>query len=520
MTQNETTARLDRGRSRRRRRGIADTSSPTNSLIKRRIIGHGRGFDALDSAGITTIHEAALTLLAKTGLSDPSKNAIDLVIAAGGQLDEQNRLRLPETIVTAAINGLTRDITLYGRGGDTNLDLTPDNVFVGTGGASPLVYDQQLKKYRESKLVDLYDAARLVDKLDHIHFFSRPLVARDMSNARDLDINTAYASLAGTRKHAFVSATSPSAVRDIAQICYQLAGSKEDFCARPFLSINVNHAVPPLRFDAEALDVMIEAVQCGIPVMVNTFGQLGASSPVTIAGCLAQTMAETLAGMVIAWLADPAAKAVFGPRPMVTDLRTGAMAGGGGEQALLTAASMQMAKHYGFCSSTIAGATDSKLPDAQSGYEKCLTVSHTVHSGANIVTQASGAQAGLMGISFEAMIIDNDMLGAILRSTAKVDVSEDTVSPSAIGIVATGVGHFLGEAETYARMHSDFLYPELADRTPIDVWEAAGSPDIRDAAAKRLEDILGSHQPYYIDADSDSRLRAAFPIQLAVSRQD
>ena len=179
-----------------------------------------------------------------------------------------------------------------------------------------------------------------------------------------------------------------------------------------------------------------------------------------------------------------------------------------------------MAKHYGFCSSTIAGATDSKLPDAQSGYEKCLTVSQTVHSGANIVTQASGAQAGLMGISFEAMIIDNDMLGAILRSTAKVDVSEDTVSPSAIGIVATGVGHFLGEAETYARMHSDFLYPELADRTPIDVWEAAGSPDIRDAAAKRLEDILGSHQPYYIDADSDSRLRAAFPIQLAVSRQD
>ena len=80
----------------------------------------------------------------------------------------------PETIVTAAINGLTRDITLYGRGGDTNLDLTPDNVFVGTGGASPLVYDQQLKKYRESKLVDLYDAARLVDKLDHIHFLVAP----------------------------------------------------------------------------------------------------------------------------------------------------------------------------------------------------------------------------------------------------------------------------------------------------------------------------------------------------------
>ena len=101
-----------------------------------------------------------------------------------------------------------------------------------------------------------------------------------------------------------------------------------------------------------------------------------------------------------------------------------------------------------------------------------------------------------------------------------MDVSADTVSPSAIGIVATGVGHFLGEAETYARMHSDFLYPELADRTTIDVWEAAGSPDIRDAAAIQVEDILGSHNPYYIDAESDSLLRAALPIQLAVNPQD
>ena len=73
-----------------------------------------------------------MTLLAETGLGNPSKNAIDLVIAAGGQLDELYRLRFPETLFTAAIDGLSRDITLYGRGGDTNLNL---NVFVGTGGA-------------------------------------------------------------------------------------------------------------------------------------------------------------------------------------------------------------------------------------------------------------------------------------------------------------------------------------------------------------------------------------------------
>lgn len=205
---------------------------------------------------------------------------------------------------------------------------------------------------------------------------------------------------------------------------------------------------------------------------------------------------------------------MFGPRPMITDLRTGAMAGGSGEQALLTATAMQMARHYDLPSSTIAGATESKLADAQSGYEKCLTVSQSVQAGGNIITQACGSQASLMGISFEAMVVDNDMLGCILRATNPVDVSPQTVSASVIGKVAAGQGHFLGEADTYARMHSDFLYPEIADRTVIDVWEAAGGVDIRQAAQNRVQEILAEHHPCYIDASIDRDLRALLPIQL------
>lgn len=298
-------------------------------------------------------------------------------------------------------------------------------------------------------------------------------------------------------------------------MCYQLAGSKDAFYQSPFLSINVNHVVPPMRFDPGALEVMIKAVHCGILVMVNTFGQLGASSSVTIAGCVAQTNAERLAGMVIAWLVDPDAKAVFGPRPMITDLRTGAMAGGRGEQAVLTAALVQMARNYGFASSTIAGATDSKIPDAQSGYEKSLTLAQAVYAGANIVTQACGVQAGLMGASLEAMVIDNDMLGTIIHSTAKIDFLAKTVSAAAIGTVAKGAWHFLGEAETYARMQSDFLYPDLADRSTIDVWQAAGGHDIRTRAAERVTDLMTSHRPYYIDPKSDNIVHESLPIKLA-----
>ena len=499
-----------------RRRGAKSAIEPMESLHGQRIVGNGGSFNPLSPEGIAAVHGVACELLAETGLSEAPASAIQLVEAAGGRVSDTDRLLFPRSLVELAINGLSRDFTLHGRVENTDLVLKQNRVYVGTGGASPQIFDMQSGRYRESCLGDLYDAARLVDTLTHIHFFSRPLVARDMADIRRLDVNTAYASLMGTQKHVFTSANNGQSVRDIATICYQLAGSKAAFLKRPFLTLNVNHAVPPMRFDSDAVEVLIEAVRCGIPVSVNTFGQLGASSPVTIAGCVAQTTAETLAGMVLAWLVDEQAKAVFGPRPMITDLRTGAMAGGCGEQAMLTAAAAQMARHYGLPSSTIAGATESKIPDAQSGYEKCLTVAQTVQAGANIVTQSCGAQASLMGISFEALVVDNDMLGCILRATNPVDISPQTLSARNIGAVASGAGHFLGEADTYARMHSDFLYPGIADRSVIDVWEAAGSNDIRHVAAAHAREVLKNHRPRYIDRGSDAILRASLPIELAV----
>ncbi|MDA9133057.1 trimethylamine methyltransferase family protein [Alphaproteobacteria bacterium] len=511
MRQSEGSGRSRTGRI-RRDKSAAD--SPAESLGGKRIIGLGRGHGPLHDTDMVAIHEAALAVLAKTGLGDASPIVVDLVVAAGGTFDARGRLLFPPDLVMAALAGLRRDITLYGRAGVNDMVLSSGAVHVGTGGASPLIFDGVMGRYRESNLLDLYDAARLVDRLEHIHFLSRPVVARDMPDVRHLDVNTAFACLSGTVKHVFTSASSPDSVEDIATICYQIAGSQTAFRDKPFLSLNVNHVVPPLRFDPIALDVMVEAVRCGIPVMVNCFGQLGASSPVTIAGCVTQTIAETLAGMVIAWLVDPDALAVFGPRPMITDLRTGGMAGGSGEQALLTAAAIQMARFYQLSSSTIAGATDSKSPDAQSGFEKCLNVSQTVQAGANIITQACGAQAGLMGLSLAALVIDNDMLGSILRASGTVAVSPETIALESIDRVALGVGHFLGEPETYARMHSDFLYPKTADRLGIEAWEEAGSPDIRDRAHERVKTILDDHHPTYIDAESEMILRKTLPILL------
>ena len=269
-----------------------------------------------------------------------------------------------------------------------------------------------------------------------------------------------------------------------------------------------------MRFADDACGVMAEAARLGIPVHANTFGQLGASTPVTIAGSVMQTTAETLAGMIFAWIINPEAKITFGPRPMITDLRTGAMSGGSGEQAVLMAAAMQMAHHYNLPNTCIAGATDSKVADAQSGYEKSLSVTLAAQAGANAITQACGMQASLAGCAFESYVIDNDMLGGILRSISPIEVTPDTLSTSVVSDIVNGDGHYLGHADTLRRMETDFLYPRVADRRSFAEWEDEGARDMRERARETAREILDSHFPTHVSPEIDARLRESYDIRL------
>ncbi len=499
------------GRKRRRRAG----GEARSGQQAQRLAGlRGGRYRPLDDADLALVDRAVRRILQDVGMSQAPPIVVDRVTAAGGSLDRDGRLHYSADLVERALQALPRDFTLCGQNAEHDMHLGGARVHVGSGGAAPMILDLDSGQYRESMLADLYDAARLVDSLEHIHFFSRSLVARDMPDPRSLDINTAYACLAGTSKHVLTSASQPAQVGEIAEICFAIAGSREAFEQRPFLSLNINPTVPPMRFDADSCEVLAEAARLGIPIHCNTFGQLGASSPVTIAGSVAQTIAETLAGMIFGWLVNPRAKIVFGTRPLVTDLRTGAMSGGSGEAAIAMAASAQMAHYYDLPNSTIAGATDSKLADAQSGYEKCLTVALAAQAGSNLVTQAGGMQASLMGCALESYVIDNDMLGAILKSLCPIEVSDETLALAAIDEVVHGEGHFLGRAETLQRMQSDFVYPGIGDRRTIADWEASGSPDIRSVARQKTRQILARHYPRHLSDEIDSRLRAAHDIRL------
>ncbi len=477
----------------------------------------GGKLKVLEGRDVKKLHETSIQLLTKVGFSEYSREVKNVIETGGGHVNGDGRLCFSKTSIKNSINNLPKSITLFSQDGLNDLFLSTGQVYFGTGGASPMVQDLENGDFRESSLVDVYNFARLIDRLDNIHFFSRPVVARDLEIDDLISVNTAYACLMGTKKHVIVSANSRDQVKQIAKLCFLIAGSKEKYLEKPFLSIHVNHVVPPMRFSQEATEVLFECSIQGIPIMINTFGQMGASSPVTIAGCLAQTNAETLAGMTLAYLLNPKIKALYGARPMVTDLRTGGMAGGSGEQALLTAGSIQLANFYGFSNSTISGATDSKSPDCQTGYEKASNISMAANSGSNLITQAAGTQAGLMVASYESCVIDNDMLGGVSRSLSKIIVDEETLSFELIKEKVNAEGHFLGANETFKRMKTDFLYPKISDRTSYDVWKSSGGMDIIDRAKVLAKEILESHYPNHVKDDLIERITKEFDIRISTN---
>ncbi len=294
-----------------------------------------------------------------------------------------------------------------------------------------------------------------------------------------------------------------------------VAGGEAAWRARPFVSMSCCFVVPPLKFAADACRCLEAAVRAGMPVLLLAAGQAGATSPAALAGAVVQEVAEVLAGLVYVNLLSPGHPAIFGPWPFVSDLRTGAMSGGSGEQALSTAACAQMGQFYDLPTGIPAGMTDAKLPDAQAGYEKGTTNLLAAQAGGHLIYESAGMHASLLGCCFESFVIDNDMLGAILRTVRGIEVTEDSLSLAAMREVCMGgPNHFLGHGQTLELMQAEYLYPEIACRRSPKEWLESGRADVLDHARKRLAAILGAHYPSYIPPAVDRQLRERFPIRL------
>ena len=473
----------------------------------------GGTYKPLSQSDISAIEQTIFQLLNEVGLSQAPDTGISAMLNYGAFLGDDQRLKFPENVVRKAIGDTHKNITLFGQIEKFDMHLKKNHVHYGTAGAAVNVVDSQNKSYRPSEAQDIYNAACIAEKMDNIHFFQRPMVATNIEDPKEMDLNTLYACISGTQKHIGVSFTEAEFIKPVSEMLHIISGGEDKWRERPFISNSNAFVVPPMRFATESCLVMEECIKAGIPVLLLSAGQAGATAPASIAGTIAQATAEVLAGLVYVNSIKPGHPCIAGTWPFVSDLRTGAMSGGSGEQGLLSAACAQMLSHFDLPSGAAAGMCDSKLPDSQSGYEKGSTAVMAGLAGLNLVYESAGMHASLLGFSLESMIIDNDMLGQCLRCVRGIEVNDDTLSFEAIkDVCLNGPGHYLGHDRTLAVMESEYVYPIISDRSSPKEWNENNKPEIINSAHDEVKDILENHKPTHISSETDKLIREKFKI--------
>ncbi len=500
-----------------RKSRVAIRSAPLAEELKPVHPGESAGqYRPLSDADVAAVVENSFRILQEVGFNQATPHCIDTCTAYGAELGDDGRLRMSRDVVQKAMDSCTRELVLHGQDPATDLRVSGKRVHFATAGAAVMIVDAASGEYRDSTAQDLYDMARIADTCEHIHLFQRTCVARDIEDNCALDINTTYNCIMGTTKHVGSAWTEAQHLEKTLKLLHMVAGGEEAWRARPFVSQSNCFVVPPMKFAEEALECLRVAVEGGMPVLLLSAGQAGATAPPCLAGTVSQAWAECLGGLVYVNAIKPGAPAILGTWPFVSDLRTGAMSGGSPEQGILSAACAQVGHHFGLPMGTGCGMSDSKLPDFQAGSEHGYNATVAALSGANIIYEAAGMYASLLGTCPESLLLDNDILGASLRMARGVTVNQETLAFDTLkDVCLNNKGHYLGSDQTLSVMQTEYIYPEFYNRLSPNDWKDAGKPDPLALAIQRKNEILAEHVPRHISDEVDDMIRAEFPIFLS-----
>jgi trimethylamine--corrinoid protein Co-methyltransferase len=299
--------------SRRRRRERA-TQTENASVVPAGAVG-GQ-YKPLRDAEVVRIVDAAKEVLERTDIEVMASGCRDAFAKAGCRIDtDRNRVYIDAKLIDEALKQMPSEVLFAGRTADHDLRLGGGRVYMGSGGQAVNVLDLN-GQMRESCLADNYHLGRRVDRLEHIHFFCRPVVSRDI-DTDIIDINQFYASLAATGKHVMANAYVGEQVVDLRRLGEMLAGGSDALDARPIMSFTNCWTVSPLRYATETVEIFDQIIAHGFPVVISSAPQAGATSPAALAGKLVQITAEQLSGFVYVNLISPG-------HPLGHGLRAGA----------------------------------------------------------------------------------------------------------------------------------------------------------------------------------------------------
>lgn len=458
----------------------------------------------LSQAQLETIHLASTRILERTGAVFPDREALSLFEAGGATVDHGRSLvRIPSRMVEDALGKVPREIHFYGRDPKHDVHVTDPTqrwpVFGVMAGATH-VLDMKTRRRRPVTLQDLAECYTVFDACGNLENAGPIGAPQDVP----LELTWQYAfhtAFRTTSKSLSITVETLATTRDVIRMAIAAAGGEKNFRARPPLSVIVL-TVPPLKNDPGAVAGVLEATRHNLQVRVSAGTMAGASSPVTLAGCLAQTNAEALAWMVLVQLANPGNPFVLGMNPRIMDMRYGTVSLSSPEWAIMRACIGDLGRYYNVPSQGYQMVVAAKLLDAQAGFEKALTGLMSALGG---LTVALGFFMDSQNQVCAADIVFSDeCVGALRRVLRGFEINEETLALDLIDEVGHH-GNFVGTAHT--RQHyKEHWYPTLFERRSWSEWNQDGGKDLWERAVEKAERILATHEVTPLPEDARREL--------------
>jgi trimethylamine--corrinoid protein Co-methyltransferase len=477
-------------------------------------------YEVLDEEALAKLEHNADTILEEVGIDfrdDPE--ALALWKAAGADVQGE-RVHFARGMCRSLIQRTApHEFTQHARNPARSVVIGGKNTVFAPAYGSPFVRNLDEGR-RYARIEDFRNFVKLAYSSHALHHSGGTICEPvDLPvNKRHLDM--VYSHLKFSDKAFMGSVTAPERAADsVAMANIVFAEELNDpLTGRPKTTIiNLINVNSPMTYDATMLGAAKVYARANQATIITPFILAGAMSPVTIAGTIAQTLAEALAGLAFVQLVNPGAPVVMGSFASSISMQSGAPTFGTPEPALVLYAMAALARRLGIPFRSGGSLCASKIPDSQAAFESANTLLPTCLAGVNFVLHTAGWLEGGLSMGYEKFVMDVDQAGMMHTLLAGVDLSENGQALDAIREVGPGK-HFLGCAHTQANFENAFYRSPLADNNSFEQWESEGATDMTKRANTLWKRQLAEYVEPPMDPAIDEALRdymarrkAAFP---------
>lgn len=447
-------------------------------------------FNILTPEQVELVHENTMKIMEEIGVEFSYEPALEVFKAQGLKI-EGERVFFKRDFVEAMVKKAPAQFTLHARNPENNLVCGGENIIYMPGYGAPFVHDADGTR-RNATMADYDNFVKLAGASKNLHMTGGNVVEPSDVEDSIRHLKMMYSHIVNSDKCFMGSASGADKAKDSIELASILFGGKDVIKEKPAIICLIN-SVTPLKYDDRMLGALMAYAEAGQPTVIAALVMAGSTGPATLAGSLAVQNAEVLAGITLAQCINPGTPVVYGSTSAITDMASGSLAIGNPECALFNSASAQLARFYEVPCRGGGGLTDSKFADTQAGYESMMTLMAASTTGINFVLHAAGILQYYMAMSFEKLMVDDEIAGMVLRYLKGIDFAEDKFAFDVIKEVGPG-GHFLTQKHTRKNHKVELRRAELSDRQSYDGW-AKDRMDTNQRANKRWQDVLASYEP-------------------------